>query len=93
MSTAANPKSKLYSIVETNIPQCPITVMDRRYWSETMGVEYIQQLAFKQDIEAIKVSIGGNYFATCCIAAVRSKLRYFLSLLAYGILGSQVHRA
>ena len=82
MSTAANPKSKLYSIVETNVPQSPITVIDRRYWSETTGVEYVQQLAFKQDVEAIKVSIGGNYFATCCIAAVRSKFRFFQSLLA-----------
>lgn len=91
MSTAANPKSKLYSIVETNVPQCPITVMDRRYWSETTGVEYIQQLAFKQDVEAIKVSIGGNYFATCCIAAVRSKFRFSSSLLADDTLGSQVY--
>lgn len=91
MSTAANPKSKLYSIVETNVPQCPITVMDRRYWSETTGVEYIQQLAFKQDVEAIKVSIGGNYFATCCIAAVSSKFSFFPPLLADDTLGSQVY--
>ncbi|KAI4126757.1 MAG: hypothetical protein LQ347_004842 [Umbilicaria vellea] len=54
--------------------------MDRRYWSETTGVEYIQQLAFKQDVEAIKVSIGGNYFATCCIAAVLKYLELSLSL-------------
>ena len=80
MSTAANPKSKLYSIVETNVPQCPISVIDRKYWSETTGVEYIQQLAFKQDVEAIKVSIGGNYFATCCIAAVRGKFCVLPSL-------------
>ena len=76
MSTAANPKSKLFSIVEDNVPQSPITVIDRKYWSETTGVEYIQQLAFKQDVEAIKVSIGGNYFATCCIAAVGSELHF-----------------
>ncbi|KAL8660171.1 MAG: hypothetical protein Q9202_006767 [Teloschistes flavicans] len=70
MTTAAQPKSKLFSIVELNIPNLRITVIDRKYWSETSGLEYIQQLAFKQDVEAIKVSVGGNFYATCCIAAV-----------------------
>ena len=72
-STAIQPnKSMLYSIIETNIPDLPITAIDRKYWGETTGVEYIQQLAFKEDVEAIKVAIGGNYFATCCLAAVCS---------------------
>lgn len=70
MTTAAQPKSKLFSIVEYNVPNLRITVIDRKYWSETTGLEYIQQLAFKQDLEAIKVSVGGNFYATCCIAAV-----------------------
>lgn len=80
MTTAAQPKSKLFSIIETNIPQLRTTVIDRKYWSETTGLEYIQQLAFKQDVEAIKVSVGGNFYATCCIAAVCSFpfLLYFL---------------
>ena len=69
MNTAAQPKSKLYLIIETNLPY-QLTVIDRKYWSETAGVEYIQHLAFKQDMEAIKVSIGGNFYATCCFAAV-----------------------
>ena len=69
MSTAAQPKSKLYLIIETNLPY-QLTVIDRKYWSETAGVEYIQQLAFRQDVEAIKVSVGGNFYATCCFAAV-----------------------
>ncbi|KAL8832463.1 MAG: hypothetical protein Q9170_004874 [Blastenia crenularia] len=54
MTTAAQPKSKLFSIVELNIPNLPTTVIDRKYWSETSGLEYIQRLAFKQDVEAIK---------------------------------------
>lgn len=70
MTTAAQPKSKLFSIVEHNISHLRITVIDRKYWSETSGLEYIQQLAFRQDVEAIKVSVGGNFYATCCIAAV-----------------------
>ena len=70
MTTAAQPKSKLFSIVEINLPHLRVTVIDRRYWTETTGIEYIQQLAFSQDVEAIKVSVGGNFYATCCIAAV-----------------------
>lgn len=65
-----NPKSKMFQIVEENIPGARITSVDRRHWSETAGLEYIQQLAFVEDVEAIKVAIGGNYFATCCFAAV-----------------------
>lgn len=80
-STAIHPnKSMLYLMIETNIPELLITPIDRKYWGETTGVEYIQQLAFKEDVEAIKVAIGGNYFATCCLAAVRSSA---LSLSLY----------
>ncbi|KAL9597492.1 MAG: hypothetical protein Q9219_005125 [cf. Caloplaca sp. 3 TL-2023] len=79
MTTAAQPKSKLFSIVELNIPSLRITVIDRKYWSETTGLEYIQQLAFKQDVEAIKVSVGGNFYATCCIAAALKYVELALS--------------
>lgn len=70
MSTAAQPKSKLFSFVEINRPDLPITVVDRKYWSETTGIEYITQLAFKSDVEAIKVSVEGKFYAICCFAAV-----------------------
>ncbi|KAL9586894.1 MAG: hypothetical protein Q9203_003706 [Teloschistes exilis] len=79
MTTAAQPKAKLFSIVELNIPNLRLTVIDRKYWSETSGLEYIQQLAFKQDVEAIKVSVGGNFYATCCIAAVLKYIELALS--------------
>ncbi|KAL8944486.1 MAG: hypothetical protein Q9216_000396 [Gyalolechia sp. 2 TL-2023] len=80
MTTAAQPKSKLYSIIELNIPYLRISVIDRKYWSETTGLEFIQQLAFKQDVEAIKVSVGGNFYATCCIAAALRYIELALSL-------------
>jgi DNA mismatch repair protein MSH4 len=72
VSTAGPPntKSKMYSIIEGNIRVARIVTVDRRYWSESAGLEYIQQLAFFEEVEAIKVAIGGNYFATCCLAAV-----------------------
>lgn len=72
VSTAGlpNPKSTMYKIVEENIIGAKMVQVDRRYWSETSGLEFISQLAFAEDVEAIKVAIGGSYFATCCFAAV-----------------------
>lgn len=72
MSTAADPKSKLFSIIEENLLElnCNIRLLDRHYWAETTGLEYIQQLAVTDDMEALKISLAGNYFAVCCIAAV-----------------------
>jgi DNA mismatch repair protein MSH4 len=72
----------MYQIVEENIPGARIITVDRRYWSEAAGLEYIRKLAFVEDVEAIKVAIGGNYFATCCFAAVRQNHESpFVSLL------------
>jgi DNA mismatch repair protein MSH4 len=87
VTTAASPRSKLFSIIEENLPalDSKITLLDRRYWAETSGLEYIQQLAFKEDVEGIKVSVGGNYFAVCCIAAV-SELRPALIRLCLTVL-------
>jgi DNA mismatch repair protein MSH4 len=87
VTTAASPRSKLFSIIEENLPalDSKITLLDRRYWAETSGLEYIQQLAFKEDVEAIKVSVGGNYFAVCCTAAV-SELRHALIRLCLTVL-------
>ena len=74
MITAAQPKSKLYSVIEGNLPQIRINPIDRKYWAETTGMEYIQQLAFRQDLEALKVAVEGNYYSICCFAAVGSDL-------------------
>ncbi|KAJ4370694.1 MutS protein msh4 [Neocucurbitaria cava] len=65
VSTAASPKSKLFSIIEENLEDIgsKLTLLDRRYWAEATGYEYIQSLAFKEDVEAIKVSVTGNYYA------------------------------
>ena len=71
VNTALRPKSKLCAIIEESLPGTEIIGLDRKYWAETTGLEYIQHLAFAEDVEPIKASLGGNYFATCCIAAVR----------------------
>jgi DNA mismatch repair protein MSH4 len=77
VSTAASPKSKLFSIIEENLEDIgsKLTLLDRRYWAEITGYEYIQSLAFKEDVEAIKISVTGNYYAVCCIAAVSGVTR------------------
>ncbi|KAH7417464.1 DNA mismatch repair protein-like protein MutS [Cadophora sp. MPI-SDFR-AT-0126] len=75
-----NKKSNMYSIVEENIISSRIITVDRKYWSETAGLDYIQDLAFTEDIGAIKVAIGGNYFATCCFAAALKYINLSKSL-------------
>ena len=75
-----NPKSKMYQVVEENILGAKIVTVDRRYWSETSGIEDIHRLAFKEDLEAIKVAIGGNYFSVCCFSAVSFDNSPFRSL-------------
>ncbi|KAI9788486.1 MAG: MutS protein msh4 [Piccolia ochrophora] len=72
MRTAVNPKSKMCSIIEENLAGTKVVELDRRYWAENSGLDFIQKLAFLEDVETIKVAVEGNYFATCCIAAVLS---------------------
>ena len=78
MNTAAQPESKLHSIVKANLPHIRVTIIDRKYWAETTGMDYMQQLALKQDVEALKVSVEGNYYAVCCFAAVCFQCRSFV---------------
>jgi DNA mismatch repair protein MSH4 len=72
MSSATD--SKLCSILKENLEtdefDIAMTALDRRYWSEATGFEYVQRLAFPTDLESLKVSLSGNYFATCCFASV-----------------------
>ena len=84
-----NPKSKMYQVVEENILGAKIITVDRRHWSEMAGLDYVQELAFVEDVEAIKVAIGGNYFAACCFAAVGPIL--FVSIL--GLLSNGTRRS
>jgi DNA mismatch repair protein MSH4 len=73
VATASDPKSKLFSIIEDSLDDLDsnIRLLNRRYWAETVGLDYIQQLAFAEDVEAIKTAVSGNYYAVCCFAAVR----------------------
>jgi DNA mismatch repair protein MSH4 len=72
MSTAVD--SKLISIVVENLDvdnaDILLTTIDRKYWSESSGHDYLQHLAFPDDLESLKMSLAGNFFATCCFSAV-----------------------
>lgn len=72
MSTAAD--SSLMSIIAENLNgagnDIVLTELHRKYWADGQGHEYINRLAFPADLESLKVSADGNYFATCCFAAV-----------------------
>lgn len=65
-----NTKSSLCSTIEEELPGVLVVPLGRQYWSETAGLEFIQALAFKEDVEAIKVAIEGNFYATCSFSAV-----------------------
>ncbi len=72
MSNAAD--SKLVSIVSENLEVDDygilMTDIDRKYWSESSGHDYVQYLAFPDDLESLKLALRGNYLATCCFSAV-----------------------
>nr|POE51753.1 muts protein like 4 [Quercus suber] len=72
VSMPANTKSKLYSIIEESLDELDssMTLLDRRYWSENTGLDYLKQLAFAEDVDTITTAVEGNYYAVCCFAAV-----------------------
>ncbi|GLA94913.1 mutS protein msh4 [Aspergillus tubingensis] len=63
-------ESKLFYIIQENIQDTTFTFIDRRFWSERAGHDYVDRLAFSGDVEPIKIVLGGNYYAACCFAAV-----------------------
>ncbi|KAF3762786.1 hypothetical protein M406DRAFT_347667 [Cryphonectria parasitica EP155] len=64
-----NPKSSLYSLIEEELPEVRTSPLRRKYWSENRGMDLIQTLAFKDDVEAIKVAIEGNFYPICSFSA------------------------
>ena len=64
-------RSRFLSALELDDQLCdvPVQCLQRKYWSETVGIDYIQTLAIKEDLEAVKLAIQGNFFATCAFAA------------------------
>ncbi|KAJ9133304.1 MutS domain V [Pleurostoma richardsiae] len=75
-----NPKSSLCATIEEELPGIPLVPLSRSYWSETAGLEFIQALAFKQDVEAVKVAVEGSFYAVCSFAAAMKYLELEFSV-------------
>ncbi len=69
-SCPPNPKSTLVTLIETDLAGVPVVPLNRKYWSEAAGLEFVQALAFKEDVEAIKFSLEGKFYAICSFCAV-----------------------
>lgn len=72
MSTACPPNrpSVLYSTVQELVSEAQIDAFDRSAWSESEGYDYLQHLAFMNDIEPLKVAINSKYYAISSLSAV-----------------------
>ena len=72
VSTSADPPSKLYSIIEEALDDLNSSIMllHRGHYAENKGWDYIRDLAFAEDVEAMKVALSGNFYAVCSLAAV-----------------------
>lgn len=69
-STTSVERSVLCGILTKEIDGASVMPVPRNIWSERIGLEYIEDLAFPDDIEALKVVAAGNYYAVCALAAV-----------------------
>lgn len=68
MNTAE--ESRLRHTLQQNLPDPIFTFLDRRCWSDKAGHEYLDRLAFPDELEYLKLCLGVNYFAACSFAAV-----------------------
>ncbi|EXJ75992.1 DNA mismatch repair protein MSH4 [Cladophialophora psammophila CBS 110553] len=76
--------SNLISIVAENLEvqrtNIAMNGIERKYWSETNGHDYVHYLAFPDDLESLKLSVAGNYFATCCFSAALKYINLTMEL-------------
>ncbi|KAF5706320.1 DNA mismatch repair MSH4 [Fusarium mundagurra] len=82
MTTACPPNnpSSLFSLVQDLITDVQIDAMERSAWSETEGLEYIHNLAFKDDIEPLKVATQGKFYAISSLAAAMKYIQQHFSI-------------
>ncbi|EEU40048.1 uncharacterized protein NECHADRAFT_90667 [Fusarium vanettenii 77-13-4] len=82
MSTACPPNkpSSLYSLVTDLVQESQVGAQDRSAWSESDGLEYINSLAFKDDIEPLKVATQGKFYALSSFAAAMKYIQQHFSI-------------
>ncbi|KAM5347678.1 hypothetical protein ACJ41O_007502 [Fusarium nematophilum] len=59
----------LFSLVEELAPEARIDSLDRSAWSEAEGLQYMQNLAFREDVGPLKVATQGKFYAVTSFAA------------------------
>ncbi|KAG6002884.1 hypothetical protein E4U21_002706 [Claviceps maximensis] len=71
MSTTCPPikDNVLFTLVNELIPDARVELVDRPAWSETDGLEYINNLAFESDVDPIKVAVVGKFYSVSSFAA------------------------
>lgn len=72
MSTSSDQQPTLYSIINENISDVRVSLFDRHHGSEKGCCGYVEILAFPDEVESIKVSLEGKFYASTCLAAIRS---------------------
>lgn len=89
-----NRSSAFYSLVEQLIPEAEITCHERSAWSESAGIEYMEDLALDGDIGPLKVATQGKYYAVCCFSAVSHGTSCFVALKLMGCApGYEIYRS
>ncbi|RGP76984.1 DNA mismatch repair msh4 [Fusarium longipes] len=82
MSTVCPPNnpSTLFSLVQNLTADAHIDPLERSAWSEKEGLEYIQNLAVKDDIEPLKVATHGKFYAVSSFAAAMKYIHQKFSI-------------
>jgi DNA mismatch repair protein MSH4 len=62
-------KSTLLSIIEDNILGANVTSVPRKRFNEQVGHDYIEQLAFPDEVAGIKVAVSAKFYAMSAAAA------------------------
>jgi len=69
-SCPPNPKSTLLELLQKDLPDVSIEPLPREYWSEAAGLDFVQGLAYEEDVGAIKFALRGKFYAVCAFSAV-----------------------
>lgn len=77
MDSLSAQQSQLCGIIQENLPDMILTYVDRRYWSDKLGYDYVDRLAFPDELVATRALLDGHYFAMCSLAAVSPVTQWF----------------
>lgn len=74
--TFLNPSgnSKLVQVLQSNLPtdETVIHGIDRKFFNDIDGLEFINKYAFKEDLESLKLLLlsTNNFYSICCFASL-----------------------